>query len=283
MKEALKLSGIGRPLDFNCATNRAVFILSAAVSVAGFGCRMLRNGGTVQSLLWGLGAGAGVFLAWALGREVDPDHDLSAFTAAGLALVGIFLWGIPGLGLLFWLLAGVRIVNRTTGLAPTVVDSMVFIGLGGWMSFRGHWIAGLLTFAALFSDGFLPRGKRRQMIFAAMGAAVSAAGFILGGKGTGRAHISWEIGLVLLAAFLFLPVIMESRDMKSGMDESDEILISSRVQAAQSFAGLFLILTALWGGKAGLVPLIPAWAAVVGAGIRKRITSLKIAGGFGKR
>jgi hypothetical protein len=80
-----------------------------------------------------------VFLAWVLCRELDPDHDLSAFVAVGLALGGLFLWGLTRLVVLLWLILILRVVNRTMGLPAGILDSLAVLGLGIWLSFGGNW------------------------------------------------------------------------------------------------------------------------------------------------
>jgi hypothetical protein len=271
------MTGIGRPLDFNYLTNRAAFFMTIAVVFSGTGYRMIGTGVGIQAVLWGLGAGTTIFFAWALGRELDPDNNPSAFIAAGLTLIGIFFWGIPNLGMLLWLLIAVRIVNRTTGLAPTFLDLVVFIGLGVWLSYRGYWIVGLMTAAGLLLDSRLPRGKRYQLFISAISAIASASALIWGNGLRSEMNISWITpGLGLLMASVFLPVIIGSCHIQSKMDKTGERMIPIRIQAGQSFASVFWILTAFWGGMNGITSLMPIWIAAVSAAIfhiffRKRI------------
>ena len=97
-------SAIARPVDPRFPTNRAIAALTLAVIVGDL-IRRLVGGSEWLASTWAAGGiGLSVFLAWALCREIDPDRDLSAFVAAGLALVGGLLWGTPGLAVVFWLL-----------------------------------------------------------------------------------------------------------------------------------------------------------------------------------
>ena len=107
---------LGRPVDPRYPTNLAVVVLSPVVVVAGTIYRLVSGYALLEGVLWGIGAGLAVFLAWALGRELDPDHDLSAFVGAGLTVFGLLLTGLPSLLVLFWLLLALRVVNRSTGL-----------------------------------------------------------------------------------------------------------------------------------------------------------------------
>jgi hypothetical protein len=221
-----------------------------------------------ESILWGVNAGLSVFLTWALCREVDPDHALSAFVAAGLALVGLFLWGLPRLTAALWLVMVMRVVNRTTGLAAGLLDSLAVLGLGSWLSLDGNWGYGVITALAFFLDSRLPQRVRRQLVATALAVAATVTIAIVGGK------LPWEgppsvlgglIGLALSA--LFLPVILSARHLESVGDRSQEPLEPTRVQAAQVLALLTAVETVTVGGTAAIGALLPLWSAVLGAWI----------------
>ena len=79
-------------------------------------------------------------------------------------------------------------------------------------------------------------------------------------------HMTWEVyGLALFVTLIFVPVIIDSRTMKSEMDETKGTLIPVRVQSGQSLALLFVIGISLWGGVKGIIAILPAWTAAVGA------------------
>jgi len=227
-------------------------------------------------LLQGLGAGLSVFLAWALGRELDPDHDPSALFAAGFSFIGFFLWGVPGLLILFWLLMAVRMVNRTTGLAPTILDSLVFLGIGAWISFQGNWMVGLLTPVVFLLESFLPQGKKLHLVFAALGVVFSGGALIWKNEWWIGINFSWETGVIsLFTVVILLPVISASRSMKSKMDKTDKGLIPVRVQAGQVLAGFFWILTGFGTGINGLLSVLPVGAAALGIGIFWIVRNIK--------
>jgi hypothetical protein len=61
---AMNMTGIGRSLDFDLCTNRAIFILILAVTGGGMGFQLIWGPDRIQAVLWGLGAaalGAGFF------------------------------------------------------------------------------------------------------------------------------------------------------------------------------------------------------------------------------
>lgn len=259
-------TSIGRPIDPSYPTNRAIGLLAIAVILAGTVFQVLRGVPIVQSGIWGLGAGIAVFLAWAICRELDPDNDLSAFVATGFAIVGLIFGGLPNLGILFWLLLVVRVVNRTTGLPATLIDSLAVVGFGGWLSFREYWAFGIFTAIALFLDYQLPPANRQQNLFAGISAVIAAVAFFAGGQTAGE----WSLSAGAIAtgfSLLFLPVFLGSRRVTTVADESGETLNPVRVQAGQALALSTGIATALWSGEAGLIALLSLWAAVLGAGL----------------
>ena len=259
------ITSIGRAVDLTYATNRAIAVATVLVTVGGLFWRRLSGAPWLSSAAWGTQVGLTVFLTWALCRELDPDHAIASFVAAGLALVGVAAWSLPKLTAVLWLLILVRIVNRTTGLAAGALDALGLVGLGGWLSLQGTWGYGLVTAMALFLDSRLPDPARRQLLFALLSAVVTvlAAGLAIGSP--------WEApslagGLVALGlSSVFLPVIFSVRSLDSVGDETGERLAPARVRAAQVLALLAGVALAFLEGPSALVSLAPLWASVIGA------------------
>jgi len=265
---AMKITGLGRPLDFKYPGNWDIFILTIAVTGFGIVFQLIWGLGGIQSVLWGLGAGLSVFLTWALGRELDPDHIVSDFIAAGITLIGLFIWGIPSLIFLFWLILAVRILNRTTGKSSTILDTLFFIGLGAWLSYRVSWIAGLFTAAVLFSDSLLPQGKKRQLVFGVVSLGASSAALIFGKDFKIGMNLSWEAGAsAMLVSLVFLPVVIQGHPIQSSMDQTEEKMNSSRIQGGQIFTLVFWVLFSFWGGFQGLFSLYIIGSVFLGSGI----------------
>jgi len=269
-----RVTSIGRPIDVNYPTNRAIVIWALVVAVAGATVQVLAGEGWASGGLWGINAGLAVFLAWAMCRELDPDHPLSAFVAAGLATAGLLpavgrvCYPPPQLLVILWLLVAVRVVNRTTGPPATVLDALGVLGLGAWLSYQGNWGYGALTVIALLLDGQLPDPQRRQRWFAGIGAVVVGVIAVLRGmpRGSGGSAV-WPGLLAVGMCALFAPVFVAARSVESVGDQGGQRLIGVRVQAAQGIALLAGVQAAFWSGEAGLVAMMPLWAAVVGASI----------------
>jgi hypothetical protein len=265
-----KITSIGRPVDFSYPTNRAIGIFSAVVLVITTLLQLFAGKDLFTAWFWGVGAGLSVFLAWALCRELDPDHDNSAFAAAGLAFIALFFVELPniGLGKLFWLLLAVRVVNRTTGLPATIVDSLAVVGLSGWLVYNGNWGFGLLTAIAFLLDSQLAPPHKQQLIFAGLSALSTVAIVVLQGPLLPAGGFSWGAGAIELGlSAVFIPVILGSSTLKSMEDESGEGMKPARIQAGQVLALMAGVEIALWSGTLGFKSVMPLWATVIGAAV----------------
>ena len=258
-------SAIARPVDLRYATNRAIALAASIVLVGEAVRHLIAGAGWAQSGKLGVGLGLVVFLAWALGRELDPDEDRSAFVGAGFALIGALVWGLPSLSALFWVLLMVRLVNRTTGLRATVLDSLGLLGLGAWLSFQVFWTFGAITTIAFLLDGAMLRAHRMQIVFGTVSAILAAVSALAGG-GEWLATGSWvesvALSIVLLVAFL--PGFLAAGELHSVGDDTQTTLASERVRAGQTVALLAGVNSAIWGGFVGFVLLLPLWCAFLG-------------------
>jgi hypothetical protein len=263
------ITALGRtPIDPRYPTNLAIGALTLVVAIAGAILRLVSGAAPLESALWGIGAGLALFLTWALGRELDPDHDLSAFVGTGLVLIGLLILDRPSLLVIFWLLLILRIVNRTVGLPARPLDSLAVLGLGAWLAWQGYWMVGLATAVAFLLDGLLSPPLRHQLFVSGLAFFATLVLSIFHGD------IAMEHGpttAVAIAAAvmagLFLVVIATSRESKSVGDATGEPLNPRRVQAAQILALLTALLFAWWAGASGMVALLPLWAAMTGVGL----------------
>jgi hypothetical protein len=265
------VTSLGRtPLDPSYSTNWAIALLTAVVAIVSTIVQLLTSMGLLESILWGVGAGLSVFLAWALARELDPEHDLSAFVAVALMLAGLWIYGLPELLPLLWMLVTLRLVNRVVGPPAKISDSLLELGLGGWLAWQGQWIFGLITGLAFLLDGLLPVPLRRQLAFAALALIVTAVAILAGGTPT-RSTIPAlslpSMAAVALTSLLFLVVILDSRHVQAVTDTTQHPLMPIRVQAGQVLALMTGILAAWWQGTRGVAPFLPLWAGMAGTGL----------------
>jgi hypothetical protein len=267
-KSVRHISNLGRPIDLGYPTNLAIVIVSAVVVLGGSVLARMSGSVILLAVSSGIAAGFAVFLAWALCRELDPDYELSAFVATGLALVGLF-WDLPDLLTLLWVLSLMRIVNRASGLQATLIDSVAVVGLSGWLIWnRGNWVYGVAAGAAFLLDGVLARFDRKQLLFAAA-TILATAGWTFVRDAWWGSGIQSTVGVVTMAVMvaLFVPVIVQSRQISAVGDRTGERLAGGRVQGAQMLALSVALQIGLWSGVGGVRLVMPLWAAIVGAAV----------------
>ena len=127
-------------------------------------------------ILSGLYIGVGVFLTWALSRELDPKHDYSALLAAVVSLLNVFLYENIQLLLLFWILLLMRILNGITGKKLTTLDIFSVLTLSVYLSWRNQNSIYILIFALAMSLVIKVHGKTKATLLAL---GISLIGFTL--------------------------------------------------------------------------------------------------------
>lgn len=262
-------TALGRvPVDPSYPTTWAIAALALVVAIAGTIVHLLTGAALLESVLWGIGAGFVPFLTWALGRELDPDHDLSAFVGAGLVLITFLLPDMPSLVLILWLLLVLRIVNRTVGLPAKPWDSLGVLGLGAWLAWQGYWLIGLMTAVAFLLDGLLSQPLRYHLFVSGLVFVITVAIVIFRGEMAMESGptIPVVISSVVMVG-LFTIVIATARKVEAVVDATGEVLNSRRVQAAQVLALLTGLLFAWWAGASGMMAMLPLWAAMVGVSL----------------
>jgi hypothetical protein len=268
------ITALGRtPIDPRYPTNLAIGTLTLVVAIAGAILRLLSGAAPLESALWGIEAGLVLFLTWALGRELDPDHDLSAFVGVGLVLIALLIFDMPSLLVIFWLLLVLRIVNRTVGLPAKPLDSLAVLGLGAWLAWQGYWMVGLATAVAFLMDGLLSPPLRHQLFVSGLAfVATLVLSIFHGDIAMERGPTTAVVIAAAVMAGLFLVVIATTRESKAVGDATGEPLNPRRVQAAQVLALLTALLFAWWAGASGMVALLPLWAAMTGVGLYRLAT-----------
>jgi hypothetical protein len=263
-----RITSIGRPVDPAWPTNRAIIFLSLTVIAVVAAFRLLFGGlALVPAVVAGVLAGATVFFAWALAREVDPDHDLAAFVGALIALPTWELLGSPRFAIVLLLLLALRIVNRTVGPAARPLDSIAILLLASWVAWNGGWVETFAVFLAFLLDATLAPGHRLHL--AGAGAALALTGVAASRAGFPPAIASASpVSLGALALMLpFLAVMGRSGTLRTLTDVGALPLSAKRVRSSQALAILAVVLAVFVDGTEGLGEISPLWAAIVGCGL----------------
>ncbi len=256
MNEMYKFTALGRPIDPAYPTNRLIIILTIVAAIlAGLIGLILYD----TALTTGMVGGGVALLSWIIGRELDPDHDYSAFVAVGLAWVTIFFFSFPDFLILLTINALLRIVNRTVGLPAKLGDTAIVTVLVLAGIFLAHWAIGLVAIAAFALDATLKDQHRLHWL---------AAGIVLLGTVVFLATNDVEIMSNLTPAYLiaggvisllYLYALLNTREVLSKADATGELLDLRRMQMAMGL-GLLAAWSMFLHGDSGFVAVVPLWA-----------------------
>jgi hypothetical protein len=217
------------------------------------------------------------FLIWAFVREVDPDHDWTALTAAFIA----GLWVIIGMEVmnalaLLGVMVAARMVLNSTGRRPLATDLVGLVVVASGIAFTPEgWIAGFALAVAIYIDNWLAEMAPRGGVAAAAAAALGASAVATLTDAVPetipdvRPLFTIVVGVVALWAIMRDPV-----DPLSVTDSRDRRLLEPhRLHAARSLVGVALFLAALLMGPAadGLVPAFVGFALALASGERDRL------------
>lgn len=254
-------SALGRSINLRYPTVR--YALAASVLSGAVGLAIGLFADDRNAIRDGTSAGAAAFLAWAVGRELDPDRPLTAGLAAPLGLA-IWLSGHTGLAAVGAALLAARIVVGTTGKSPRPGDLAVVVALAAYAGWRpGGVIAALALGLAVPADCAL--SKRRTPfrcsagLFAMIGAAVTAIVWSDPLRFESPSVFWAVVGAVSLLAALFTPVPIPT----SLADLTRQPLRRRRVLYGRGMTAAVVVGTFLLGGEKGLLIIGPLLAAMI--------------------
>jgi len=254
------ITNLGRPIDPRYPSNRTILGLGAIATAAAW-FRWSTDQLWDSLLAAGL-VGVLVVMAWAFTREIDPDRPTSATLAgASTLVVAMVVEGIAVLPMVGLLIAA-RILVRSTGKPPTVLDLIALIA-GSFILGRtgAGWVAALVLAFATARDRTLPglpTSRLARIAAPFLIAIIASISVALFSEEMWQPPAWWMIGLgvVGLLAGLFMPPYTPV----SRCDLRGEPLEPRRLQSARrvALAGAVLI-SAL--GSIGLEPMLPVWLA----------------------
>lgn len=218
------------------------------------------------------GAALTVFLTWALVRELDPDHPLSALLG-GVAAGGVSIATATASALaLAALMLSVRLVVRSTGLRPLLTDiAVVGAAVGALSRTPLVWAAGLaLAFAVALDTGLPePAPQRNLWLAGAIGLAVTLTAVL-----SDALRVSWSLPgattTVLVAVALALVVTAPTDDLRSVTDYRPTPLHPERLRVARLLTVGALTLGTLVGGAALASASWAGWVGLIAAGAGAR-------------
>jgi hypothetical protein len=272
-------TAIGRPLEPDWPTNRAVMVLAPlGAAIAG---AFAAFGPLDRAVAPAAASGAAaVFLGWALGRELAPDHQGAAFGALVLTFAAALV--VPGGSLfaLFVALVLARLVNRTVGLPARPLDVGLAVGLGMAFAVTSSTPSVAAVAALAFAlDMSLPEGEPSRHWPAVASLLVFAAALMVWDRaipsGLPGADAPADLGLlaavpesavVAIASIVQIALAITTLRVRTPLsvcDARSKPLHGSRVRGGM-WVVFLLSLALATSGVAGFDDGILLWAAIAG-------------------
>jgi hypothetical protein len=259
-----QLSSLSRVVDPRYPSNLLAIagaataaLVVVAASLAGFDV----DGGP-------LAAAVGVFLAWAIARELDPDYTASAAIAMPLSFVFLLVLGPASLLVSTGVLLGTRMAAGTVGpaLRPLDIGGIIVVS-----ALLGTNMVGAIGVAAMIVGILVgePRRARGIGIAVAAAAAFAVAGIVSDMERSWAAPdtTDWIIAAVTIISML---VVIPAPSPTSSTDHHTGILLRWRVTVARAVAGLAVVAGLVIVGGSGVAALAAtAAAALAGTAIRR--------------
>jgi len=252
-------SALGRPILWNYPSNRFAVIASAAGTFVLAITRLMGDRPvTIGNVVGSFGA---LFLAWAVGRELDPDENLSAGVALVLAFVALLQFGFASLWLVGGVLLGTRLIVGTVGVSVRWGDAGVLAVVAAYLGYRyASWI----VIAAMVVGAVVAGGRRR----AAAGLLVAAGGVF----GLVVSNISAGLGLpsgatlvALVGVVASIVILWNGPAPVSVTDRRSRTIDRHRLLAGRVAAALSVAVVSLQTGF--FAALSPVGAALLGAAV----------------
>lgn len=205
------------------------------------------------------------FFTYLIARELDPDRVRGAYIAGFLAIVFTGIWGIGNIVVLFWMLMLLRMLSRTAGQGPGLIDNILILAATFWIVRDGQWGYAALTAVICAIDSQLAGGSGRSLYTAGFSFLIAAFSPKVPYT-ISSVHADMFI-VIVVSTLLFLPVIKLAEYTKSLDDYTRQPLNTLRLQVADIFT-IMASFGMLWFyGQDVIKSFMPIWAAVLGTGI----------------
>jgi uncharacterized membrane protein YedE/YeeE len=250
-------SHVTRPLDPRSASNVAISGLTLVAAAAGGVIALTAD----RNLLLPILAAGATFLSWALGRELDPDHEstglLAAIPSGALVLLGFDISILVTVAALM----SARLLVESTGRRPLPTDMAAMVVLASSVSFTAlGWVFGFGLAVAIYLDDRMAEEHSNRAVVAAVGAAVGASLVATLTSAFPQALPEIRPPLTLALGLLALfAVLREPLDPVSLVDSRRKTpLRRDRVHVARTMVGLLAFFGSLIGGVAITAEVIVA-------------------------
>ncbi len=262
-------TALGRPIVFDSITNRLIAYITLAVLAVAFIYQVRTAVPTLEALASSAGLAFAVFLTWAIGREIDPAYDWSAFIALPATVAGLFILGPAGVLPLFFILLFSRIVNGTTGVQAKIGDSLLLIILAVLLFTNETISAPLILAAVFFFDALCEPPNRKQYAFAVVALVTFFAALFMLDEARVAVEMVHPVAVATLAVLGAAVLIVLKLSAQSTVfdDKNQAAIPKTRVHLARLIPAVFIAGEFLLQGDRALGFFYPAIFAYCGVAL----------------
>ncbi len=251
--------GLGRGIDIRLVSNRILaggFVISLAgfVAFAAVNDR-LSYGQAVTSAI-------SVALAWAIGRELDPDHSHVATLAMVLAGAAVFV-DVPSALVVGAAMLTLRMTTGTVARFLTVSD-LLLVGIVGFGSGGAIWAWPIGIVALVWLKEAPEVGPLRWLAVAVLAGSFAGAFYL---ADLGLITVSTETLVLAGAAAIVAAISIIRVSTASPTDRKGGHLDNRRLRMSRLAAGTYLMVAAVVGGTEAFWAIAPVAAGLVAAAL----------------
>ena len=252
------VTSLGRSIDLTYPSNRLAVIASAlAALIVAAGSAL--GAGIAAGPIAAAGA---VFISWAIARELDPDHPISAGIAMALSFLAIILLGEASLVLGAGVLLGARMISGTVGASLRRIDIVVLLGVSALLAMQGTAAAGVPILIAGVATSERP-ARRTVLIAGSIGLVVGVTAALSGTAVASSAEAPSTVWVIVMA--LATVVAIPASAPRSTTDVGSLSLESSRLTGARIATALTAVIAVAVTGENSVAAT--AGAALVGVAL----------------
>jgi hypothetical protein len=197
----------------------------------------------IESLFFAVIFSLSVFFCWALGRELDPEHDYAAFIGIVFLFLPFFTVDGVHLFIILWLLFSLRMINRTTGKPAGKMDLVMYLIITSLFSILFYPIIAILAALVFLFDFRYAEQKKFNLLFSFIFIIVFLFSALFG-YGELSNHIILSIDQMVfsgISILLMVAVILTTTNLTTLCDTGDKKLLPRQVQAGQIHAVLTVL------------------------------------------
>lgn len=261
---------LARTIDITYNPNKILIFLLFFIFIGTIGWNLYTGENLIQSFISSILQLFLVFFCWAIGREIDPDHDYAAFF--GIPFLFLPLTMTQGnIFVLLWFLISLRLINQTTGKQTTSTDIIFFVFLTLFSAFLSSAILLLpLGIIIILLTSFLPKKQPGLSLLTIPLFPSLILLLLINPEAWMFLNASpWILIYVAISSGLLFLVTTTTDEPKTTGDYSFSRLSPKRVQSAQLVCVLSILLISTFHGSILLV--FPVWAAITGVGFYRLI------------